>query len=124
MTKEEAINTLIQGKDVDTNKISDGYHSFGELYEHRIRLYITLCRICDDCSHLPLVWRSLKHSDGSSMDGWFVLGLGTHKGDQITYHLPMSFWDECSFADDRILAPEWDGHTSEDVLERIRLLDL
>jgi hypothetical protein len=121
MTKEEALNVLIS-KDVDTNKISDGYHTFGELYEHRIQLFIALCRICDDCSHLPQPWRSVKHSDGSVMDGWFVLGLGKKIGDQITYHLPLYLWDSCDFAQYLESAPEWDGHTSADVLERLKIL--
>ena len=106
---------------VDTNLISDGYHTFGELYEHRIELFITLCRICAEEFNSP-VWVSDKHSDGTSFDGWFVLGIGIEPGTQITYHLPISKWDECFFAETLDKAPEFDGHTSEDVLERLKSL--
>jgi hypothetical protein len=30
---------------MDTNRISDGYHTFGELYDHRIQLFIALCKM-------------------------------------------------------------------------------
>jgi len=30
---------------MDTGKISDGYHTFDELYDHRITLWIALCRL-------------------------------------------------------------------------------
>lgn len=107
---------------IDTNDISDGYHTFGELYEHRIELFIALCRVipCEEreCS----VWRSKKHSDGIEWDGWFLLGINKTPGQQITYHLPISKWDQCSFVDELDQAPAWDGHTSQDVLDRLKEL--
>ena len=66
------------------------------------------------------VWRSKAHSDGSVWDGWFVLGIFKETGRQITYHLPMSKWEECNFADTLDKAPVWDGHSPEDVLERLK----
>lgn len=42
--------------------------------------------------------------------------------DMISYHLPLSKWDECAFANEFEKAPEWDGHTSNDVLERLKQL--
>ncbi len=129
MTREEALNILI--KDSDTNKISDGYHTFGELYEHRIQLHIALCyqihlRHINGSSKVvdfdQEVWRSKNHSDGSSFEGWFVLGIGRKAGNQITYHLPDSMWDNTHFASTLDMAPEFDGHTSNDVLIRIKRL--
>ena len=68
------------------------------------------------------VWRSKNHSDGEPAFGgtWFVLGINKEKGKQITYHLPMSKWDETDFAETLEKAPEFDGHTSQDVLERLK----
>ncbi len=109
----------------DSNEVSDGYHTFGELYEHRIALFIALCRVI---AHDPArqfgcdVWRSVYHSDGSNYDGWFVLGIGTESGSQLTYHLPIGRWDSCGFAASRDRAPKWDGHTAADVLERLKTL--
>lgn len=111
---------------LDTNLISDGYHTFGELYEHRIQLWILVCKLIDadasfNCT-APPTWRSQKHSDGSELAGWFILGLNHSAGKQITYHIPMYKWDECDFADTLDRAPEFDGHTSADVLERLKSL--
>lgn len=99
----------------------DGYHTFDELYEHRITLYIALCaaqRLFTDIE----IWRSKLHSDGSSFDGWFILGIGSQAGKQITYHLPLTRWNETNFALTYDKAPEWDGHTSDDVLKRLASL--
>lgn len=111
---------------------SDGYHTFDELYDHRITLFIALCRFVqfeDDAARdyggvnrPEQVWRSKTHSDGSTMDGWFIMGIGKEKGKQISYHLPLSRWDETNFAETLDRAPEWDGHTSAAVLERLKKL--
>lgn len=107
---------------------SDGYHTFKELYDHRITLFIALCKclhfdenqVEDDGS--SCVWKSKKHSDGELTFGgtWFVLGINKEAGRQMTYHLPMSEWDNCSFATELETAPEWDGHSSADVLQRLK----
>jgi hypothetical protein len=125
MSKEEALNILIKGS--DTNKISDGYHTFEELYAHRIILYITLARWVDNMVQMESinphpsykVWKSRVHSDGTSWNGWFIMGIGTERGQQITYHLPEKYWEDTAFAKELSFAPEFDGHTSEDVLNRI-----
>lgn len=106
----------------ESGKISDGYHTFDELYEHRIVLWIALCRQIGSDPRYRFgrdVWRSRLHSDGSSFDGWFVLGMGGAPGVQMTYHLPLSRWDECQFATEIARAHPFDGHTSADVLRRI-----
>lgn len=105
--------------------VSDGYHTFDELYDHRITLYIALCRLISQRqnSGIPLVWRTPIHYDGTNWDGWFMLAIGKEKGTQISYHLPMSRWDETNFADTFHQAPyEFDGHTSDDVIERLKLI--
>lgn len=106
---------------VDKGEISDGYHTFNELYDHRITLYLALCRALQDRGKAQ-IWRSSTHSNGSAMDGWFILGIGTQPGRQITYHLPMERWGEADFAPTLDRAPVWDGHTSADVLERLKTL--
>jgi hypothetical protein len=127
------INKFIQKSKVNTDLISDGYHTFGELYDHRVQLFIMLCWFIHnsikpnweydgwyDKDMEP--WRAKRHNDGSVWDGWFIMGIGKTKGEQITYHLPVSKWDECDFAETLDTAPEWDGHTPADVLERLKRL--
>ncbi len=116
----------------DLSKVSDGYHTIAELYDHRITLWIALCKMKSEfwkqvvedhvIEFCPDVWRSKIHSDGKSFDGWFMLGIGKEKGKQMTYHLPNSRWDDTSFAETLDRAPEFDGHTSADVLTRLKNL--
>lgn len=102
----------------DKGEISDGYHTFNELYAHRHALYIALCRL-HWARHPDRVWRSQRHHDGSTYDGWFILGIEYEPGKQITYHLPLERWDETTWANTEKRAPEWDGHTSADVIYRL-----
>lgn len=108
----------------------DGYHTFDELYDHRITLFIALCRHMHMLLEIEKpgkykIWRSKRHSDGKLCFGTgtqFVLGIGTDYGNQITYHIPIERWDETGFVDTLDKAPEFDGHTSDDVLERLKKL--
>ncbi len=106
----------------DKGLISDGYHTFDELYEHRHTLFICLCKSAINDGYSAQVWRSKYHSDGTSIDGWFIVGIGRKHGEQITYHFPMSKWEECGFLRELDRAPEWDGHASAEVLARLRSL--
>lgn len=98
-------------------QVSDGYHTFDELYEHRVALFRAVC--CMLAADGRNVWRSKLHSDGSAFDGWFVMGIDDTPGCQITYHLPMARWADTDFATTLERAPTFDGHTSADVLERL-----
>lgn len=122
-SKEISINYIIQQAGVNANNISDGYNTFGELYTHRITLYKALCKnLWRNTSHGAEnpIWMSKKASNGSFLDHWFLLGIHRTPGLQITYHLPLSEWEECKlFATVLDKAPEWDGHTSEEVIERL-----
>ena len=95
-----------------TDKISDGYHTFDELYEHRSKLFIALCR-----AYSELACNSTKHADGTMYAGMFIAGIDTLDG-QAMYHMEDKYWN---ILDVKVLdsAPVWDGHTSEDAIERI-----
>lgn len=99
-------------------EVSDGYHTFDELYDHRCLLFIALCTLIS-----AWAYKSRKHHDGSGWDGWFIVGVYLPQLDnstgQITYHLPDKYWDLAKFQE-KEFADEWDGHTSEDVLNRLK----
>jgi hypothetical protein len=114
--KKKPVKVTLDGK---TGNISDGYHTFDELYEHRVTLFIMLCRHIDEATP---VWRSKVHSDGTSIKGFFLLGIAKRKGAQISYHLPMGHWDDTAFAETLDRAPAWDSHTPQDVLRRLKRL--
>lgn len=92
------------------NDISDGYHTFDELYEHRCSLWVLLClQNKDKCYWMP------------HYDGWFLLVMETTHG-QISYHVPNGMFH---FVENKIRQNDnhqWDGHTSQDVIKRLHLL--
>jgi hypothetical protein len=106
----------------DGAEVSDGYHTFDELYEHRFELYLAFAKLLAE-TETETIFRCKKHHDGSSYDGWFMLGIDTVAGNQITYHLPLRLWDRADFAETHERSPyPFDGHTSDDVLKRLAKL--
>jgi hypothetical protein len=108
----------------DTGKVSDGYHTFDELYDHRCLLFLALqdawCNQVLYGEPCDCTWKSRRHHDGTAFDGWFIAGLTLPQG-QITYHISEKYWDLCKAAE-RDTAPEWDGHTAQDVIDRLQSL--
>jgi hypothetical protein len=104
----------------ETGKVSDGYHTFDELYNHRCLLFLAFQGMAEthyDGRHVT-TWKSRKHHDGSFFDGWFIAGMIFADKSQISYHVTDKYWDLCK-APELEAAPEWDGHTSADVIERL-----
>lgn len=115
----ESINKTIQEEllECDRGKVSDGYHTFNELYEHRCLLFVALINVLYDKSPDYRCFKSYRHYDGSKYDGWIIAGFYINE-EQITYHLPEKLWSMlCVCACEH--APKWDGHTSKDVLDRL-----
>lgn len=110
----QEMNTLLIP--CNTDEISDGYHTFGELYEHRCHLFVALMRSNPDIS-----WRANNHVDGTMFDGFFIAGMHLPTGD-ISYHLPLSMWTllDGSGIATSLRGPAWDGHTADDVVTRLR----
>ena len=106
---------LIEPEEI-TGETSDGYHTFDELYDHRARLFSVIVR-----DHRELAWKSMLHHDGTMYDGMFIVGVETPDG-QATYHYDVDpYWDlfDCEVLD---RAPEWDGHTPRQAIDRIAAL--
>ena len=118
--KETGLRKLLEAKDcfvreavdapnnVDSGRLSDGYHSFNELYAHRMSLFAVICQ--QNQSH---AWKSKLHHDGTMHDDYFIVGVSTPQG-QFSYHYQMKDWDLFKVKELE-KAPEWDGHTSDDV---------
>lgn len=98
--------------------LSDGYHTFNELYHHRAILFSVICN-----NHPEIAWKSMHHNDPNSpmYDGMFIVGIETPQG-QATYHYDIDpYWDMFKVKElDR--APAWDGHTPDEAIRRIELL--
>lgn len=127
------IDELSKEWKIDTNNISDWYHTFWKLYKHRHHLFIALCRskilevrlnkkISELCETITQEFfkciKSKKHFDWSECEWWFIIQLETPYW-QISYHLPNEYWDNCDFIETKDKANEWDWHDSDTVLERL-----
>ena len=98
-----------------SGSVSDGYHTFDELYDHRNLLFVNLV-----LAHRTLSWISRLNADGSAYPDWFVAGIELNPG-QVSYHLPAHLWDALDV--DGVTVHErapWDGHAAADVVERLK----
>lgn len=94
-------------------EVSDGHHTFNELYHHRAILFSVICNKYKDLS-----WKSKRHSDGTMYDDMFIVGIETPEG-QATYHYDIKpYWDMFDVKELEY-APEWDGHSPSEAIERI-----
>ena len=100
------------GKSAD---VSDGYHTFRELYDHRMALTIALMK-----SRPELSFRSRHHYPGGDpmFEGFFIVGMYLPTG-IITYHYKLEHWDKFNGIEIKDHAPKWDGHTPADVVKRL-----
>ena len=88
--------------------LSDGYHSYNELYKHRMILFSIICN-----QNQEVAWKSQLHHDGTMFDGYFIVGINTPQG-QFTYHYQLEYW-ELFKVKELEKAPEYDGHTPDDI---------
>lgn len=107
------INSLQQEQDM--GEVSDGYHTFNELYYYRMLYNAAFFNL------LPKSWvhKSKRHHTGEECfgGGWFIVMANLPTG-QISNHYELKDWDlfkvpEKEFAD------EWDGHTPQEAAHRL-----
>lgn len=110
------INAAIAESNIDRGQVSDGYHTFGELYEARCLLFVALIQ-----AHKDKAWRASRNADGAKWEGWFVCGIQPQAGSQITFHLPEKFWTTLDGIETHDMNPYFDGHSSKDVIDRLLL---
>ena len=106
----------LQQELVDMGEVSDGYHTFNELYYYRMLYNAAFFNL------LPKEWvhKSKRHHTGEECfgGGWFIVMANLPTG-QVSNHYELKDWDlfkvpEKEFAD------EWHGHTPQEAAERIR----
>jgi hypothetical protein len=101
----------------DQIEVSDGHHTFDELYDHRRALTAALCKALPD----RLSWRSREHhpSDSPMFEGgYFIVGVELPTG-TITYHYKLTHWDDFEGVTEVEHAPRWDGALPPDTVTRL-----
>ena len=106
----------IRVPDTGIDDLSDGFHTFRQLYYQRMMLFAVIVK-----QNKNRAWKSLRHEDGELCfgGGWFIVGIDTPEG-SYTYHYEDNFYSlfDCEELE---CAKHWDGHTEKDVT---RLLSL
>lgn len=97
------------------NDISDGFHTFGELYDHRCLLWILLVLNSD--------FKNYAYWLKDHYEGWDGIVV-QHPQGQLSYHVSVKF--RHLYESKLLLRLEknhvYDGHTSADVLKRLEAI--
>lgn len=119
----EQLNSIIRelgAQDIIAeNDISDGYHTFNDLYEFR-KLYNALL-FNEWAKHNEYeVYKSKRHYDGEECfgGGWFIVVAMLPTG-QISNHYKLKDWDLFDIPEYDKSKYEFDGHTPHDVIHRM-----
>lgn len=105
-------------ENIDTNDISDGCHTFGQLYFQRMMLFATLVNLFPEIS-----WKTKRHEDGEECfgGGWFLVTIDTPEG-AYGYHYRLEDWDKFNCME-LYRAKHWDGYTEDNVDRLLSLVD-
>ena len=121
MSNIDNINSEIlklKNSGTSVKNISDGNHTFADLYFQRMYLFSVICSCYPELS-----WKSKKHFDEENdpmFNGCFIVGINTPNG-VATYHFKLEYWDEFPIKEIEH-APQYDGYSPNEVLARIKSL--
>lgn len=137
-TIEEKLNGLIvalkEEKVIETSNITDKWHTFGDLYNHRMAFTIALCnainllnidKLLIEGREDPKVYcyKSKRHYNNEKdpmFEGSFIVVIES-PGGQISYHYDLEEWDKFK-VEERYEPNPYDGHTPDDTI--VRLINL
>jgi hypothetical protein len=123
-------NEMMYAQNKITENTSDGYHTFKELYEFRKAYNVALFNEWglqketrwENIRTTPKynVHKSWRHNDGELCfgGGWFIVVAVLPTG-QISNHYKAEDWDLFKIPETEKALFEFDGHTSEDVINRL-----
>ena len=138
---EKSLNRLIvalkDGGVISTKNISDKWHTFQDLYDHRMAFTIALCNamhtinILEDSAaydnavmeeFIPTTYcyKSKRHHDNDNdpmFEGSFIVVIESPQG-QISYHYKLAEWDKFRI-EERYEPNVYDGHTPADTIVRL-----
>ena len=111
---QELIASLQQEQE-DMGEVSDGYHTFNELYYYRMLYNAAFFNL------LPKGWvhKSKRHHTGEECfgGGWFIVMANLPTG-QVSNHYELKDWDLFQ-VQEKEFADEWDGHTPQEAAKRL-----
>lgn len=105
---------------VDVGEVSDGYHTFNELYRYRMLYNAAFFNLLARSGQVE-VCKSRRHSDGEKCfgsDDWFIVMAILPTG-QVSNHYESKYWDLFDVPE-RETAFEYDGHTPNEAADRLK----
>lgn len=101
------------------SEVSDGYHTFNELYAFRMMYNAALFNEWAELKKYT-VHKSTKHYDGEDCfgGGYFIVSALLPTG-LISNHYKLEHWDLFKIPAYETALFEYDNHTSKDVLDRL-----
>jgi len=107
---------------IEENDISDGYHTFRELYDYRMAynaLWVNEIHKSGKSEKYKL-HKSFRHHDNELCfgGGWFIVSLELPTG-QISNHYKSEFWHLFQIPASEKSILEYDGHTPDIAKERL-----
>lgn len=104
--------------------VSDGYHTIGELYDHRLALTVALFHAWDAHPNPVRVVKSKLHFDGTMFEGYFIVMAFIEqpiipKTMQISYHYKLEHWDKFKIDEVERIPVPWDGHDGPETVKRL-----
>lgn len=109
---------------IDPSDISDGYHTFNELYRYRMLYHAAFVNVVSAVGPEVIdkvqTVKSWKHSDGEPCfgGGWFIVVTALPTG-QISNHYEAQHWDLFNVPEVD-LPPTYDGHTPAESADRLQ----
>ena len=103
----------------DMGEVSDGYHTFNELYYYRMLYNAAFFNELAKNTNIRVI-KSKRHSDGELCFGDgdnFIVQAQLPTG-QVSNHYHMKDWDKFH-VDEVDVADEWDGHTPQQAAKRL-----
>ena len=104
----------------DMGEVSDGYHTFNELYYYRMLYNAAFFNLLSKNNAIKVL-KSKLHSDGKppfNDTDMFIVQAELPTG-QISNHYHMEHWDKFKVNEAKV-ADVWDGHTPQQAAERIK----
>lgn len=116
---EKILGSIQNKKPVDVGEVSDGYHTFNELYRYRMLYNAAFFNLLARSGQVE-VCKSRRHSDGEKCfgsDDWFIVMAILPTG-QVSNHYESKYWDLFDVPE-RETAFEYDGHTPNEAADRL-----
>lgn len=118
-----SIMNELYDKNID---LVDEYHTMEELYDFRMIYNALLFNEWYKYREDIEVYKSKRHHDGRlCFDGnWFIVVAILPNGEQVTNHYKLDYWDYFKIPSFDKVKDEFDGHSSQDVIDRLSELIL